>query len=267
MKSSVTFNRWKHVQYHSWPFQMYKQYNEELSSYIWAEYAAHKYTYRKLGEETGSSWEMSIRDLVDMPDHIWNFDSLKDWSIAFNSQQDFLYLNCVMALSSNFESFLESILSLAVESNPGIMLGAPHSIDGAYLLKHKMLKKSVYHKKISECTKGAWSKRKKKIKELVGAYPAEFDEYEGELEKIRNLRNKIGHAFGRDIRKARNFQSLEKLPLEHITLKQIRKWLNITFTLAMAMDSFLLDNMIGEFQVILAYHNNKSIWDGLKVGE
>lgn len=29
------------------------------------------------------------------------------------------------------------------------------------------------------------------------------------------------------------------------------------------MDAFLLDNSIGEYQIILAYHKNKATWDGL----
>lgn len=266
MKSKAIFDRWSHIQYHSWPFQMYKQYNAELSAYIWAEYAAHKFAYQQLGKE-GANWNDTMQKYVIMPNHIWNFADLKDWSDAFNGQQNFLYLNCVMALSSNFESFLESILSLAIESDPGAMLGASHTIDGAYLLKHKMLKKDAYLKKVQECSKGMWSKRKKCIKELIGTYPEELDQYESELEKIRVLRNKVGHAFGRDIKKARNFESLDKIPMEHITLTKIKKWLDVTFSVATAMDSFLLDRMIGEYQAVLAYHNNKSKWVNMKSGE
>lgn len=43
--------------------------------------------------------------------------------------------------------------------------------------------------------------------------------------------------------------------------------LKCTYDVAVAMDSFLLDYHIGEYQSILAYHNNKGAWDALTTPE
>lgn len=266
MRSKIEFNRWQHIQRHTWPFQLYKQYNEELSNFIWAEYASHKYVYKHLGKEVVDTGEDS-KNFFSFPPHVWNFITVKDWSKAFNEGQNFLYLNCVMALNSNFETFLSAIISLAIESNPGVLLNASKTIDGTVLLKRQLLNKQIYEEKLNACLKGTWSKRKSEIKSLFGNYPEEIDRHESTLEAIRKLRNRIGHAFGRDIEKTRDFSSLQKLPLERVSLQKLKKWLNVTFEVASALDSFLLDDSIGEYQAILAYHNNKQKWTNKVFGE
>ena len=266
MRSKIEFNRWKHIQRHTWPFQLYKQYNEELSNFIWAEYASHKYVYKHLGKEVVDASE-DCKKYFSFPPHVWNLITVRDWSKAFNEGQNFLYLNCVMALNSNFETFLSAIISLAIESNPGVLLNASKTIDGTILLKRQLLNKQIYEEKLNACLKGTWSKRKSEIKSLFGSYPEELDRYETTLEAIRKLRNRIGHAFGRDIEKTRDFSSLQKLPLERVSLQKLKKWLNVTFEVASALDSFLLDDSIGEYQAILAYHNNKQKWANKVFGE
>lgn len=266
MKSKIEFNRWQHIQRHTWPFQLYKQYNEELSNFIWAEYASHKYVYKHLGKEVIDASEDS-KKYFSFPPHVWNLITIRDWSKAFNEGQNFLYLNCVMALNSNFETFLSAIISLAIESNPGVLLNAPKTIDGTILLKKQLLNKQIYEEKLNACLMGTWSKRKSAIKSLFGSYPKELDRYESTLEVIRKLRNRIGHAFGRDIEMTRDFSSLQKLPLERVSLQRLKKWLNVTFEVASALDSFLLDDSIGEYQAILAYHNNKQKWTNKVFGE
>lgn len=265
MNSKVAFDRWSHVQYHTWPFQMYKQYNEELSNLVWSDFFAHKYTYKQLGQQA-VNWETPMRSFGLFPEHVWNFETLKDWSVALNEQQNFLHLSSVMAMNSNFEAFLEAIISLSIESNPGLLLGASRSIDGVSLLKNGTFNRLVYKDKVEQCTRGMWGKRKKMIKSIFGCYPKELDRYESDLEQIRILRNRVGHAFGKDIALVRNFDRLEKLPSERVSLERLRKWLGIMYDVAMSMDSFLLDHSIGEYHVILAYHRNKHRWDSKNLG-
>lgn len=259
MKSKSQFNRWQHVQRQTWPFQLFKLYNEELSTHIWAEEAAHKYVYKRLGEVVQKDDE-DCRMFLTVPTNVWNFSTIKEWARAYDLSQKFLYLNCVMALSSNLETYMSAVISLAIESNPGVLLKAPKSIDGVSLLKHYPLKKRIYAKWIEACTKKEWDKRIKAFEELFGDCPEVLKNNVKTLDDIRKMRNKIGHAFGRDINKAHDFTSLTKQPQERISLKRLIKWFKITYDIATALDSFLLDNSIGEYQAILAYHNNKMKW-------
>ena len=259
MKSNVKFQRWSAVQRQTWPFQLYKQYNEELSGFIWAEYAAHEYTKKQIKKEV-KDMATDCAPYITFPPKVWNFQTMQQWLDAFDEGQNFLYLNCVVALSSNLETFLSAIISLAIESNPGVLLKAPMSIDGVKLLKYKPLDKKVYEKQVKACVEGTWQKRKNAIKDLFGCYPIELDKNTNALESIRKMRNKVGHAFGRDIDQSRVFSSLMKQPSERVSLQTLRNWLAVTYEVAVAMDSFLLQNSIGEYQAILAYHNNKSAW-------
>lgn len=257
MNSTVHFNRWRHVQWQTRPFQVFKQYNNELSEFLWAEYAAHEYVKTNLINTINPNDDCSSH--LTFPDKVWNFQKMRDWSRAFDEGQNYLYLNCVVALSSNLETFLKSIITLAVESNPGVLTGAPGTIDGVRNLKYNT-PLTGYKKRIKKCADGLWSERINAIDALFGSHPVELDTYLADLEAIRELRNKVGHAFGRDIDAACGFSDTEKLPIERMSSGNLRNWLKVTYDVATAMDQFLLDHFIGEYQAVYEYHKHKNEW-------
>ena len=256
MNPTVVFDRWKHVQNHTWPFQMYKQYDLELSNYFWTEYSAHKHIKDFIDKETSSD-DADSRSYFSFPGDTWNVPTMREWKEAYDEELNFLYLSCVMAMSSNLETFMDAIISLAIESNPGVLTNRPKSIDGTKLLKHSPMSKRRYKNMVNQCIEGTWMKRRNAIKSIFGSYPSVLDTHISTLEAIRKMRNRIGHAFGRDIQKARTFSSLNKEPAERISLVTLRRWLGVSYDVAEAMDAFLLDNSIGEYQIILAYHNHQ----------
>lgn len=238
---------------HSLPYILFKQYNQELSDYIWANDAASKYVYKWLGKHGANMTDLSRKHL-SFPQHVWNFDTLKDWSDAFNDTQNWTYLNAVMALAANLETYIDAIVALAIESDPGVLLKSSKSIDGTILLKQNKQLREVYQERASLCTHGTWPARVKAFKEIFGSYPSIFDTKMSMLESIRKLRNNVGHAFGRDIEDSRNFRRRIKLPQERISLQRVKNMLNCGFTVATELDTYLMDNHIGEYQTILALH-------------
>lgn len=245
---------------------MYKQYDLELSNYFWTEYTAHSYVEAHLRSEGHLPAEDSRR-VFSFPADTYNVPTIGDWKWTYGETLNFLYLNCVMAMSSNLETFLSAIISLAIESNPGVLLDAPKSIDGAKLLKYKPLSPDTYKKRVKDCVEGKWKDRRNAINKLFGSYPPILDTQLNTLDRIRLLRNRVGHAFGRDIEAARDFSTLTRQPIEMVTSRMLRNWLGICNEVAEAMDAFLLENSIGEYQIILAYHKNKSGLDRLLRGE
>lgn len=259
--SNVTFKRWEHVQFHSWPFNVYKQYNEELSTHLWTDEILSQYLEKEIKKNASKDdFKMAFSNekyVYSKDNFITNNKERRNWN----------RLNVLMSASSNFETFLESIISLAIESDPGVLLGCTKSIDGTFLLKKAPLQKEKYKDVLKNCVEGEWSKRVNSFKNLFGGYPDELASNVGELDKIRILRNKVGHAFGRDIEDSRNFSNIEKLPSERISLHRLLKCLKLFFDVAKSIDLYLLSNHIGEYQAILAYHNNHREWMSYEEGE
>lgn len=74
------------------------------------------------------------------------------------------------------------------------------------------------------------------------------------LEAIRVLRNRVGHAFGRDIKKSREIDNAVKPSIERLSRKRFEKWQKSITTIVSDIDTFLLKNHIGSFQQLLVYH-------------
>lgn len=253
-RSEIIFDRWDHTQSTTWPFQVYKKYNEELSNFIWANDPVHGYVISTLSSSGAEFTDSPLKYFkFSKPNH--NFQDIKAWSSSNKQLNKWLLLNSIMALSSNFETYLSSVISLSIESDPGILLGASKSIDGTILLKKQPLSKQVYENKIESCTKGTWGTRLAGFRNLFGTAPQIMIDEIGSLDKIRNIRNNVGHAFGRDIKEAHNFVVNKIRPMETIGLDRVIKYLKITYDVAKSIDSYLLNNHIGEFQTILAYHD------------
>lgn len=130
----------------------------------------------------------------------------KDYDAWLKNYKDFLNytrLNMLMLLSSAFETYLRTIVSLAIESKPGTILGCSESIDGAFLLK-KDIKYGLYNDKeylfsnvIDDICIGEWSKRAGAYKKYFGSIPTNFENNIKKLDELRKTRNEVGHYFGR----------------------------------------------------------------------
>lgn len=265
---AVSFERWKHAFPQSGPFLVYKQYYEELNRYYWASFSGHKITYSEMAKTY--TWESDPEKVLDLPKHNYNFKTLREWSNAYNALQVWIRLNVVLSMSSILETYMDSVCGLAIESNPGILINASKSIDGVSLLKTKRLDREVIENAIQNITKGTWTQRRAVFDSLFGGHPIEMEKYEADLEELRSKRNSVGHAFGRDIIKARRFEEIKPLPLDGIKQEKLIHYLDVTLKVATAIDMFLLDNHIGEYQALFSFHvfythNYGKKWDEISM--
>lgn len=238
---------------HSGPFLVYKQYYEELNRYYWASYAAHPLTYKGM-KLMGFTWSSNPDTTLNLPPHNHSFKTLRDWAKAYDSLQVWTRLNVVISLASILETYIDTVCGLAIESNPGVLINSSKSLDGVKLLKTKRLDRSIIKNAVKGITKGTWNQRKKAFAALFGGHPKEMDTYEADLEELRKKRNSVGHAFGRDIDKARQFEEIKPLPLDGIKEEKLLHFFDITLKVAMAIDKYLLDNHIGEYQALFSFH-------------
>jgi len=255
------FERWNPREESSWVFQVFKQYSNELEKNWWTFISSSKYVYKKLGE-SGAKWGDEVKTQFEFEfkrDEL--YEDLRDWSNNYNQFDNWVNLNCIMSMSSNFETYLASIISLALTSDPGLIFGAPKIIDGIRIIKLHSPTEFDLDPYINSCTKGDWSSRASAFKKIFGMLPEVINRNINHLDDIRNLRNKVGHAFGRDIEQAREHLVKKILPIETISRERTLRYQRLLWGIAKNIDVLLLHNHIGEFQALNFYH---SLYPGLR---
>lgn len=253
-KSKRIFLRWQSYHGTTWPYLVFKKYNEELMRILKSQELSSKYVYTHLATD-GGKWDDYISSYFSVR-HETKI-TLKQWSDTNHLFENWNRLNALMSLSSYFETYLSSVISLAIESDPGVLLGSHQSVDGVKLLKTNSFKKEQFESVITSCTKGDWTARKKNIENLFGTLPASFSDNNGisKLNAMRKLRNNVAHAFGRDIEESRKYEKTTILPMGILSKNRLSEWMSLIKKITKDFDHMLLQNHIGAFQPILFYHN------------
>lgn len=253
--SQLKFDRWKPLTSNTWSYNVFSKYNDELNELLWSYRAVLKQTYKNLKNNNAKLSDLPSQYLIfDVPKGEEVFKSLKDWSDRFNEFNNWTNLNALLTLTSNLETYISTVVTLAIESDPGVLFESSKSIDGISLIKNGAKKSKFQKDIITSITKGDWNSRISCYKITFGNVPDYLEKNIGELEKIRNLRNKIGHAFGRDIEGSRNHEVKEIQLIEKLTDKNLKKIQHIITNAARSIDEHLLTNHIGEYQRLLFYH-------------
>jgi len=139
-----------------------------------------------------------------------------------------------------------------VESNPGIIIGAPGAIDGVKLLKSR--EKYSYSEVAVHFTKGDWNTRITHYERLFGPAPKTLKEYAKELNELRKMRNGVGHSFGRSVDEYDTGLTTELKPMMRLSEERFDHWLRMADEVAAAIDRHLRETHIGQYEMLLYYH-------------
>lgn len=255
MSSREEFNRWESKEMTSWALRVFKRRNDELSAMYITFQNSHKYTYKNLGVNK-ATWN-------DLPSKHFSFDNakeyvlfknLKEWSTSYNELDNWINLNALVAISSNLETYMSTIIPLALESDIGIIYGAPKRIDGMEIKKHGKEKAFDFRSIITGCTKGTWESRIKEYERIFCKVPNCLKINISSLDKIRDIRNNVAHAFGRDIEESRRRGEVTTLRISRLSKKKFLDYQKICREVANEIDKHLLHKHIGEYQKLLYYH-------------
>ncbi|MGI3067222.1 hypothetical protein ACRTEL_22730 [Vibrio diabolicus] len=254
--STYQFQRWSPRSKTSWAWRVFKKHNVEFQRMYSTFDTARKFTYKNLGT-TGAQ-------LTDSPtkhfkfERAWEaeqFSDVEDWTTAFNDLENWVNLNALVAISSNLETYMATIIPLALESDVGVIFGTSQRIDGIEILKHGKEKPFNFDEIVTSCTKGTWDSRASAYERAFGNIPKYLKNNLSDLDKIRNIRNNVAHAFGRDIDESRRKGELTTLPIERITCQRLMKYQSIVWKTAKSIDVHLQNFHIGEYQAVLFYHS------------
>jgi hypothetical protein len=246
----MTFKRWASREPHSWAYFVFKGYHHNLNRIIWSQKPVVDYIEKHVSITPGDI--QSILGCKNEEKKTIRADKA-EWKTDYKDFNNWIRLNALMSLSSCLEIYLSSIISLSIESDPGILHKASKKIDGAIILKSS--DDYQYSDNAQRCLVGEWSKRIAEFNNIFNAIPSKLISFQGELEKIRILRNKVGHAFGRDIDDSRQKGVRQILEIERLSFDRLKKLLGIVNEVVLDVDEFLLKNHIGDYESVYHYHN------------
>lgn len=249
--SNISFDRWSSPYPHSLPYRIFKESDNEVRSLVISYESSFSFICSNL-RKLGATWESLAFDYGLAENN--KVLTVKQWVNNSKEFANWMRLSLLMSMCSNVEIYMASIIRESIESDPGIIMGASHHIDGIKLLKSgNKVDENVIADHIKKCTKDTWSSRLCHIEKLFGAVPIIANNIK-QLEDIRNLRNAVGHAFGRNIEKSQQYYRIEIEPIERISVKRYNKYITLLYDIVQEFDKIVTGNHIGCFEIILQYH-------------
>ena len=251
--------RWNSPYSHSIPYILFSKHFTEINNVYWA-YVPASSTIEKKAIESLKDKSADPRGYFLIPDEDDRrlANTYSEWKGYFRSFGNYTRLNMIMLLSSCFETYLRTIVSLAIESKPGAMLGCPESIDGIFLLKEKngygdsQSKEYMFSNVIDDVCKGEWDKRVKCYEKYFGSFPSAIDIKK--LDELRIKRNSIGHFFARKKEEYEFTDSPEVAPPIQVSTNKLKEYFNLINTAALHIDQHLHRNFIGSYDVLKYFY-------------
>jgi len=211
-----------------------------------------QYVFRGLGAD-GAKWTDNAGQALGSKDPFFTyFKDLKHWSETYNLFDNWVNLSTVLTIASNLETYMAAVVALAIESDPGVVVGASKAVDGAMLMKQDSSRVDI-KSHVLACTRGDWPSRLRALDQLFGPLPASILARQADLEDMRQIRNRFGHAFGRDIEAAREHGLRQVIPMERVSRTRANRLKGTAARVARDLDRYLLASHIGDFEPVRFY--------------
>ncbi|WP_418186385.1 hypothetical protein [Aliarcobacter lanthieri] len=254
----MKFDRWKSIDRYTHVFRLFSKYHEYMNSMFWASVPTIGYASGAIRKEIKLNQQLTTHEILHIGKAIKNANRVatdpNDYLEHLKEFENWNRLNTLVSACAYFETYLSSVVSLAIESDLGLLYSIPQKIDGISVLKHNNGNEYSFFDKSELITKGEWPQRISNFKKLFGVVPQELIDNTNSLEKMRVIRNNVAHAFGRDIKQSRDRNNLTINPIERLSLERLQKYMGTLRSVAKAIDNQLLEKHIGEYELIYFYH-------------
>mgnify|MGYP003269779713 CR=1 FL=1 len=252
--------RWNSPFPYSLAFNLFKQHFEEINRSYWA-FVPVANTIKSLAKKNIVDDNADPKKFFLIPDEEDRriAPTYGEWKLDFSEYINYSRLNIIMLLSSCFETYLRTVVSLAFESKPGTIINCKDAVDGAALLKRDITYGDINNKSyrfsevIEEVCRGEWPKRFGAFQKYFGVLPQALLDLSVDLDELRVTRNNLGHYFGRrkmDYSAPLNFEPIETTKISH---QRIYKYFNLVYSTAKLIDEYLHKNIIGSYDIIKKY--------------
>lgn len=265
--------RWKNNFNHSIAYELFIKHYTQLNEMYWANVPVINTIEKQVKEQFNGTNKPKDFFVISDEDERRLSPTFETWKKDYREFQNYNRCNTVLALSSCFEIYLRTIVSLSIESKPGIILGDKDIIDGAKLLKYNIdyinfgSKKYKFLDNINDICIGEWSKRIKEYRSLFESVPEEITNNQKELEKLRVLRNNIAHYLGREKSRYENPIQLKYDEIIRVTHNSLIKYFKLIYDVVKGIDNHLYNEYIGSYDILKYYVLNVDTSNDIPVGQ
>ncbi|MCF5899960.1 hypothetical protein [Aeromonas veronii] len=249
----MPYNRWISADPNKIAYRIFKKHHCEINDYLWSYVPLESFGSYIVRNEK----EKNIHELffVGGPDAKRVYTERHKWRKDIESFSKWTNINALVSILSYFEFYMKRICYTAIMSDPGLIIGSSRAVDGTINLKNDIeIPIDVYVERI---TKGAWCDRAKSFESLFKWVPDSINENLKSLDNMRNIRNRAAHAFGRNL----NDIFIEKhddMPMDKLRIDKLKSYMSLVDDIVTEIDGHLLNNHIGEFELIHLLHKNKN---------
>lgn len=255
----MTDVRWLSRFEHTIPFTLFHKHFTEINDAYWAYVPAASTIEKKALEHLQNEAE-DPRKYFLIPDEDDRRIASKysEWKANFREFGNYTRLNIIMLLSSCFETYLRTVVSLAFESKPACTLGCPNRIDGAFLLKTKNgygefhSKEYLFKDNIESVCSGDWTKRAKNYGHFFNIPP--FQEDINKLDELRIKRNSIAHFIARKKEEYESTISPEPIDPIRISSQALKEYFALIYKTAIKIDEHLHNEFIGSYDILKFFY-------------
>lgn len=244
------FDRWSSWFPRSFAHQRFKEHHTEINDLYWALAPAAGYT-DYLARHAPVHIKTDELFHATGPNARRIASSLDQWRTNFAEFRNWVRLSSLLSALSYLESYISTVSTLALRSDPLLRFGQTKTVDGTAWLKRSV--SDDVSSWILPIVKGEWPARTRAYRNLFAFVPHELDDNMASLEQMRQLRNGVAHSFGRD-------SSFFEDPMVHagqstrLSEDRLLRWLSIIESCADAIDDHLFRSHIGEFELLWRYH-------------
>lgn len=162
---------------------------------------------------------------------------------------NWMRLTLTVAIASYLETYVAQVIERAIRSRPGVLIGAPKSVEGVKLLKdHVKLDTEEY---VRRCVEGPWSARVAAVERLFGT--TGLKALIGPLDQLRKTRNRAAHSIGADPTPGASLH-LAFGDAERVSAKRVAHSFALAAQAAQHLEHALGAHWVGEFETLLFFH-------------
>ncbi len=254
----MPFDRWHPIGGKTFAFRVFRRHHTELNDFYWGHQAALRKVFSLTKPHRPDDPASTL--FPDPKNERQRAITLGKWAQDYSGFDNFTRLSALIAATGYLEVLVRTLIDAACQSKPALLLkGGRDEIDGISILKKHP---HAYSDHTMPCVKGEWQQRIKAYRKIFGSCPVFFTNHLSQLEKLRHVRNSVGHAFGRSTKPVQIGELIFQGDPKKLKQDALKSNLQLIYEAAKSYEAHLRP-IIGSYEMLCVYHH----WKGRHIGK